>query len=174
MAVYYTKKCPHCNGVYERGKGDRERYGSPFKTCGFCGKHFVDTDYVEIGLLDNKGIKENSFGWRAPALIVLGIFFVVVAWGEATIVILLGLGMLAFGIYNIIYNIRWKPENDEDVQEMVKESKQRLSNPHYVIALWKNGCKVTPEIVAWAKKELAGNDPQADVLEKAKNSETNV
>jgi hypothetical protein len=125
--------------------------------------------------LDNKGIWERNFGWRAPVLIVFGIVLVAVTWGEAnTLAILFGFGMAAFGIFNIIYNIKWKPENDEDTQKMVEESKQRLSDPHYVIALWKNGCKVTPEIVAWAKKELAGNDPQADVLEKAKNSETNV
>ena len=172
MAVYYTTKCPHCKQLHERRKDSEQPYGSPFKTCKFCGKPFVDTDYVEIGLLENKDIKESSFGWGAPALIVFGIIILAVTWGDAdTPALILGLGMIAFGLFNIIYNLRWKPENDEALQKMVKESKRRLSDPHYVIALWKNDCYVTPEIVAWAKREIGSNNPQTEVFEKAKTTD---
>lgn len=175
MAVYYTSKCPYCKHVYERRKDDQNPYGCPFKKCPNCNREFVDTDYIEPGLLDSKDFKTRAFGWGAPFLIVMGIVIAVVSFRELYVLgIVLGLGIIAFGAFNIICNINWNPSKDEQLLNMIEDSKKRLADPHYVIALWKNGCFVTQELVQWAKKEVGSGGCETQELEKAAYSESNV
>lgn len=39
MAVYVTKKCPHCGHAYQfLNSGDQRKYGCPYQTCMVCKK----------------------------------------------------------------------------------------------------------------------------------------
>ena len=52
--TYTNKRCPHCRKTYESYTNHTKRLsnhsGSPFLTCKFCGKTFVDTDIKEPAL----------------------------------------------------------------------------------------------------------------------------
>ena len=63
-----------------------------------------------------------------------------------------GIAILVFVIKKLVAYIKYDPAKDIILQHEVEASKKRLSDPEYVIALWKAGGHVTPEIVNWAKK----------------------
>lgn len=161
MAVYYSVKCPHCNHTVEHGKGGysidgrtHTHYGSPFRICPHCKNSYVDNNYIEPGLLDNKDFKR--FNWGSILFVLIGAFFIYGGITEPHIFMLIvGILGLALGAFLLISGIKYKPEEDERLQREIKESKERLSDPHYVIALWKAECHLTPEILAWAKKAIA-------------------
>lgn len=153
MAVYYSVKCPHCNNTVERGKDRQTHYGSPFKTCPRCKKTYVDKNYIEPGLLDTKDFK--TFSWGVIPLAILGVFCFCLGITGVIPALIFGLLLIAFCVFIIVCNLKYDPEKDEDLQRKIKESKERLSDPHYVIALWKAECHITPEILQWAKKAIA-------------------
>lgn len=156
--VYYSIKCPHCNNVVESGHDRKTQYGSPFRECKFCGSIYVDTNFIEAGLYEEREIFKKSFKWIIGAVLLfcVGVFFLYVGISSLSVVsILIGVASLALCIFCIVSNLKYDPEQDEELQREFRESKRRLSDPHYVIALWKAECHLTTELLAWAKKEVA-------------------
>lgn len=172
MATYYTVKCPHCKKLYERRKDVREPYGSPFKRCRNCEKIFVDNSYIEPGLLDLEEPKKRSFSWGSLVLIALGGYIAKEGIAEMDYIFFMGLGMFLLGVVTLISNLRWKPEEDVSLLSQIADSKKRLSDPHYVMALHNNDCYVTTDLVAWAKKEIGEQNKEQEKFAKAIDSET--
>ena len=155
---YYSVKCPNCKKVVEAGTNRKTQYGSPFRKCQHCGHTYADANYIEAGLYDEAELNKKSFKWicGAALLFVSGAYFVYggIVWSRISVG-LIGILLLALCVFCIISNLKYHPRQDERLQKEIRESKERLSNPYYVIALWKAECHVTPELLAWAKKAVA-------------------
>lgn len=166
MAVYYTIRCPHCRRVVKTEKNRTEEYGTPFRTCQYCGKYYVDDNFIEAGCFDNAEFKKRTFSWQSIFWIFLGIAIMILGIFESVIpLIVIGLGMAGIGVASIVSYIRYVPSNDAKLQAELLQSKERLSNPNYVIALKEAGCYVTNELVKWAKKETGYKDKKDIIRE---------
>lgn len=153
MAIYYSIQCPHCKHIVEQGKNRRKRYGSPFRICPRCKNTYFDNKYIEPGLLNKKDFKK--FSWGSLPLIALGLFGLYFTMSDFDIATLFFyLFFLALGVILLVISLMYNPDEDYILQYEITQSKERLSDPRYVIALWKAGCKITPEILQWAKKAI--------------------
>ena len=92
MAVYVTKKCPHCGFAYQVFKsGDQRKYGCPYKMCPMCSKYFWDTDIVEPALHGYENSYETKQSINRAITIILYI--------PAALLMLIG------GIFSLIYGM---------------------------------------------------------------------
>ena len=158
MAVYYSVKCPNCNREVESGKDRTTQYGSPFRKCRHCGHIYVDTNYIEPGVMDEKDLYKRHFSWGGLLYIAIGLLLLYGGWIYSKIVgVIIGLAVLILGVIVIIGSVKYKPEEDEKLARELQASKERLSNPHYIIALWEAGCHISVELLDWAKKAVAEN-----------------
>lgn len=165
MATYHTIKCPHCKNVVEFSVGKPKHYGSPFRICKNCGHEYVDTNYVEAALLTKSSFL-MSFSWLGFILRIF-ISLTLIVWTIdaygfdfdllAIAVIGVGIALLISPIKQFIALIRYVSLKDEKFNKELEVSKIRLSDPQYVIALWKAGAHVTYELLEWAK-EAVKND----------------
>lgn len=156
MAVCVTKKCPHCGFAYQFFQsGAQRKYGCPYKTCTRCFKAYWDTDIVEPALYGY----ENSYevGKRVNKTITMllytpfGLLMLVLGIGLLIQKELIGLMFLALGAFALFAigaeikdGIAAKKRAAEIVREQQKaydESKQRLQNTDYLIALSKHDKK---------------------------------
>lgn len=153
MAVYYSIKCPNCGKVIESGKDRQIQFGSPLRTCRYCGAAYVDNNYTEAAWADKKDLYGKSFPFSALIFVAVGGFMIYGWWVSGRIAILLiGVAMAAIGVLSVVSTIKYKPSEDAELQAEIEESKKRCSNPDYVIALWKAGGNLSPEALQWAKK----------------------
>ena len=173
MAIYHYIKCPHCKGLVEYSIGKPKHFGSPFRICKYCGREYIDTNYIEPALLEKKDL-EPSFSWSGFVTSILMSLFLIgypisflvldgLGGGAGTIIIsiLILLAVFAGGIAMLVYTInqlktyiQYNPSKDGKLQKEIEASKARLSNPEYVIALWKAGAHVTLELLDWAKNAM--------------------
>ena len=132
MAVYYSIKCPHCKKVVESGKDRSVQYGSPFR------KH------------------SKKYAWGGLLYVLFGGFFIFLSlYGRIRYLFLIvGIGTVLLGIFATVNALKSNPKEDKELNKQLAESRKRLSDPHYVIALWKAECQITPELLTWAKKEI--------------------
>lgn len=155
MAIRYTIICPHCKGIVESGKNRQRQYGSPIRTCPRCGRTYLDDNFAEAGLLSEKEVKERAFSWFSIIVVLMGGFFLFFGIKELTVsLIALGIILVALGLFSIISNLKYEPSEDEKFQNELRESKQRLSNPQYVIALYELGYSIPSEMFNKAKEIL--------------------
>ena len=167
MATYHTIKCPHCNSIVERSIGKPQHLGSPFRICRSCGMKYIDTNYKEAALLTKTDFI-LSYPWVAAVLrVVVSLFLVVapVSWminiGFEFIFLIAmfaGIAILYTPIKQLVILRRYISLKDEKLNQEIEVSKARLSDPKYVIALWKAGAYVTYEIVEWAKDAVNNVD----------------
>ena len=163
MAIYHTIKCPHCNCILERSTGKPQHLGSPFRTCRYCGKEYIDTNYREAALLTKKDFI-LSYDWLAAVTRVVIVLFLVVASASLfefiwfLITMFVAVAMLYTPIKQLFVLRRYISLKDEKLNQEIEASKARLSDPEYVIALWKAGAYVTYEIVEWAKETVNNAD----------------
>ena len=161
MAVYYSIKCPHCNYTVEQGKDRSTKYGSPFKTCPRCKNIYVDNNFIEPALLDNSDFKK--FSWGSIPLILIGagaLYFVVTEFNIVALIV--AIFSLIVGVVSLVSSLKYNPEKDGSLQIAIKESQKRLSDPHYVIALWKAGGHITRELLDWAKENVDSSSSLTD------------
>ena len=166
MATYHTIKCPHCNSIVEQSIGKPQHIGSPFRICSRCGMEYIDTNYREAALLTKKDFI-LSYPWLAAILriavsliAIIGSIILMVDYGfdfMFLILTLAGVAMLYTPIKQLIVLKKYISLEDEKLNREIEASKARLSDPEYVIALWKAGAYVTAEILEWAK-EAVKND----------------
>jgi len=155
MAVYYYVKCPHCKKIVESGRGRTEQYGSPIRKCQHCGKTYVDNNYVEAAFFNEEQLKKRASSWKNYIWVAIGIWLLVVGIFEAIgEIITIAIVISGIGVFSIIYNYSYEPNNDKSLQEELEKSKERLSNPQYIITLYKAGSFVPIEQVEWAKEVL--------------------
>jgi phage FluMu protein Com len=162
MATYHTIKCPHCKNVVEFSVGKPKHYGSPFRICKNCGHEYVDTNYVEAALLTKSSFL-MSFSWLGFILRIF-ISLTLIVWTIdaygfdfdllAIAVIGVGIALLISPIKQLITLIRYALFKDEKFQRELEASKKRLSDPKYVIALWKAGAYITYDLLEWAKEAV--------------------
>lgn len=172
MAAYHTIKCPHCQNVVEFSVGKPKHYGSPFRICKNCGHEYVDTNYIEAALWTKSSFL-MSFSWLGFILrIFMSLFFIVgtiAVYGfdldiSAVIIIGIGIALLISPIKQFLALIRYVSFKDEKFLKELEASKIRLSDPKYIIALWKAGAHVTYELLEWAKEAI--KDDNDDTVSK--------
>ncbi len=155
MAVYYSIKCPHCGKIIESGKDRTEQYGSPFRKCQHCRQGYVDTNYIEPALLSEKELYGKKFNWPAILYIIFGAFFLYGFFYSSRIFFaVIGVAAFVFGAASIVSTMKYKPKEDKELAQKLKESQQRLSDPHYVIALRNAGYGINTELLTWAKNAV--------------------
>lgn len=157
MALSYKVKCPHCNRVVESGTIRETRYGSPFRTCRYCGRTYFDDGYQEAGLLSEKDFKKIAAQpWECIFGLLLGLPAFFFAKGKSIIDLLKSGGWLflifiAIGCIPIVRYLIYNPEKDQKLQNEIAESNQRLNDPIYVIRLDKAGVEIPPYMLERAK-----------------------
>ena len=167
-----TLRCPHCREIVAPFHFRKLRYGSPLRTCIFCGERFIDKDYLEPALLP-RGFKMISFA--NIALVITGIYNLasaVFAFANSIDITTVGLfntvylafthnpdtafvgGLfLALGLIGIIRNSLYKPTPRE-----LKLSRERIQEPDYIFALSDAGYDVPEETLNWASEQVSGTN----------------
>ena len=155
MAVYYTIRCPHCNGTVESGKDRQRKYGSPIRICNHCKHNYLDDNFTEAALLSEKEVKDRAFSWSSIFFVLIGgvaLFFGITEFTVWSIVV--GVILVGLGLFSIVSYLKYDPSKDESFQCELRASKQRLSNPQYIIALWELGYPIPSKIFNEAKEIL--------------------
>lgn len=155
MAVYYNIRCPHCNRIVETGKDRSKQYGSPIRMCRHCAHNYLDDNYAEAALFSEKEVKKRKFSWQAVFLVLIG--GIALFGGIAELIIwwiVVGAVLAGLGLFSIISDLKYNPQNDKIFQLELRESKKRLSDPRYVIALWELGYPIPPQMFNEAKEIL--------------------
>ena len=170
MAVYYTIRCPHCKGVVEKGKNRREQYGSPFKICPHCHNAYFDENFVEPGLISEKEVKRNAFSWGNVFYAIVGAAFLVGGCVTSEILlIVIGVIVTALAVVAIVISLKYDPQKDSEFQQKLLESRNRLSDPKYVIALYEAGYYIPATLLSDAKKTLNYKTKAEISIEKMKS-----
>lgn len=95
MAIYVTKKCPHCKTAYQIFQsGEQRKYGCPYKTCTKCFNHYWDNDIVEPALHGYKNAYEIKKSIMSVILIIMYTF---------TALLMLGGGIFFTGWESLIF-----------------------------------------------------------------------
>ncbi len=150
MAIYVTKKCPHCGYTYQfHQSGDQRQYGCPYRTCMQCMKSYWDTDIKEPALHGYKNLHEIKESIRRAVIILLygplgillmggGIYMLIE--GEGIGLFLFAIG--AFPIWAIGSYFKQKLNDKKHRDEIVAkqqsdydESMERLKDISYLTAL---------------------------------------
>lgn len=173
MATYHTIKCPHCRSVVEYSIGKPQHIGSPFRICQQCGKEYIDTNYKEAALLSKKDFV-LSVSWIG--IILYGGVSLITIIASITLIfnygfdfmfllaLLFGIALAYRPIEQLVTLIKYIAFKDEKFQKELEASKKRISDPKYVIALWKAGAHITYDLLAWAKEAVMDdNDNVAPV-----------
>lgn len=154
MAVYVTKKCPHCGHAYQyRQNGEQRKYGCPYKICMICGESFWDTDIKEPALHGFENAYETGQSIKRvftlilySPMLLISIYGAKLLLSEGDVLIgivslLMGAGLLwayiAF-IKEAIDNKRNHAEIIANQQQRYDESVERLKNTTYLTALSKH------------------------------------
>ncbi len=150
MAIYVTKKCPHCGFKYQVLKsGEQRKYGCPYKICAKCFKYYWDTDIVEPALHGYENSYETGQKIRRAIAMILCIPAALLMFGCGILVLLAGdmegLFFLACGVFIMLVigshikdNIDEKRHWDDIItnrQIDYDKSIERLKDTNYLTAL---------------------------------------
>lgn len=147
MASYTVKRCPHC--FYRLGTSRQLitiKYESPLKTCPKCHKQYIDKDCKELGLYDKLPIFAKtpmSIENLVSMVIVLLISCVFLDSGAAYV----GKILMALDAAWITMSFVLWPQRKKKMEEELKKSIHRLSNPSYAMTLRSAGLKVPEEYI---------------------------
>ena len=152
MAVYVTKKCPHCGYKYQRFQsGDQRKYGYPYLTCEKCKNSFWDDDIKEPALYGYENMHEKIERIKtvnsavltfvmSVGLFLVGLFMLIKGSLAGVFLILFSCGF----VYMIIDFIRQKAYTEEHRDEIIAKQQadydasiERLKNKNYLEALAK-------------------------------------
>ena len=150
MAIYVTKKCPHCGYAYQIFKGGEQRkYGCPYKTCICCLNSYWDTDIKEPALHGYSNAYEVKQSIKRGIAILLcasmglsmlgvGVFALIFGEMEGLITLVPG-GFITWAIFSYF---KRKYDDSKRKDEIVAEqqrnydaSVERLKNTQYLTAL---------------------------------------
>ena len=151
MAVYVTKKCPHCGRTYQfHQPGNQRKYGCPYRKCISCGEHYYDNDIKEPALYGFKNLHETIeriktvlvcffTGTLGLAFSVLGIFTLIIESQFSGILYLVfGITFIFLVIRLILTNI----QNHKDKEKILvaqrreyDESYARIKDTNYLTLL---------------------------------------
>lgn len=143
MAIYITRRCPHCNNIVFHGtQSHSHSFGSPFCVCERCHKTYVDKTKHEIALKGPEYYRnfmpywvKLGIGLSLPVLVLS----LIAKWNQLAL-----LSVVIVCVFLFIYaDIRDKHPNPRTMyQTDIKASEERLSNPEYARALKKHGYDV--------------------------------
>lgn len=178
-------RCPHCREIVAPLRIRKRRYGSPLRSCPYCDEVFVDKDRMEPALAP-KGFASVPLGLFIIIITVIinlvadVYFFVITNDIDIGLVgvfntIYLAITQnpdkaftsvlfLALSLFFIIRSLSYRPTPKE-----VKKSKERLSNPRYVLALDEAGYDVPRDLLDKASTQLMygyenDNDPLKQLI----------
>jgi len=152
-----TIECPHCHKpILAGGNGNgRKKFGSPIRNCPFCGNIYADDYYVEPVWLSRKERKQTMLSWQDFVGILFGAISLLMGIiYRHDVPCMAGIFLTPIFTINLIQNLKFDPETDEDFQRELLASKQRVSDPKYIITLWEHGYPVPSELFDNAKQIL--------------------
>lgn len=154
--TYYTKSCPHCRYAYQIHDHRKHRYGSPFRTCKNCKKSFIDTDFIEIGLLPPWKIRNPRVYPGSILILSVGILMALFLWIPGPITNnIVTIAIASIGLLMTISDLRDYQDRSEYILHELKHSKSRLSNPEYVLALYEIGVGIPEDIYNEALHQIS-------------------
>lgn len=142
-------------------------YGSPIRVCEYCHNTFIDKDFIEIAISGIQPIDKKKVSPQAIAILVSGVFFFILSLyllSEVWIFFPLALLMFGFSIYNIIDEYRGYEKRIVYLENESVESKKRLSNPQYALALKEIGYKVPSKYLPYSDESF--KTPSSPVTKK--------
>ena len=157
MIKITSKKCPHCNRNISIQQGNVNAYGPTITICTNCGKYIIDKDNLEAALdIDSAydTVKPIYFStvYSSIGCILFG-FAPIILFnsGITTWKIILLIATIILGIFLAIYFIydEYKSFDKrlDEMQEEINNSKKRLSNYEYALALKQLGYSVPEEFL---------------------------
>lgn len=155
---YTTKKCPFCKTSYvEMRTGKVYYYGSPIRTCEFCGEKFVDKEYREIALegihlVDTKKLSPSTIVYAVIAFLMF--FSCLIAGG---IYCALGILVLVYSVWTIIKEYGEYEKRMEKLKQETIASEKRLKNPFYILMLKELGYEIPDNLLQKALR-VKSND----------------
>lgn len=154
--TYYTKSCPHCHHKYQIYDSRKHQYGSPFRVCKKCKKGFIDTDFIEIGLLPPWKIKNPRVYPGSILIFSVGILCLFLFWVPGPITNNITIIIIALlSSFMVVSDLRDYQERSDYILNELKQSKSRLSNPEYVLALYEIGIGIPEEIYNEALRQVS-------------------
>lgn len=164
--THYVISCPHCGKTIEKGTDRASRYGSPFRTCRFCHKTYIDKGYKEAGLLSKTDFKRIAAPWGLlSCLFFAALVLAVGSQDDGSIwMMIIGGILLLVGLIPVIVFMTYNPDKDENLQREIKESYKRLKKPEYVISLRRAGYNVPEKGLAQAREHMYDGTEEDDDL----------
>ncbi len=135
-----TNHCAECNGNLPLHSDDDHFYGSPIRSCPYCGKKYMNKHYHEPEI---EGFQETNTSKKAAMKEVL--FYGAVVLVVLIVVIVLMLIKLKM-TFKVLKGIR-KRELEKELQASVK----RLENKEYARILKELSYQVPENICKWIK-----------------------
>ncbi len=152
MAVYVTKKCPHCGYAYQiLESGDQRKYGCPYQTCMRCHKSYWDKDIKEPALHGYENFYETRKGITTGISLIIyvligilmfsyGILFVM----EQEMIGFFAIAMGALCVWGIVSYIKQKIYDEKHRDDIIANQQRdydmsmaRLKDTNYLTALAK-------------------------------------
>lgn len=165
---YYTKSCPHCHYKYQYHDPQKHRNGSPIRLCQKCGGQYIDPDYIELGLLPPSKIKNPKID---VAVVIVGFIFFILSlycWisyphlnNPAAIIFL---AIAVFSAWCTVEEYRGYEDRTRQLEEELQQSKIRLSNPYYILALEQIDYDVPEAMIYQAKAMIQADVKSKDIL----------
>ena len=143
---YITKKCPHCNHSYVINEiKNTSHYGSPIRTCNFCGKIFVDKDFIEIAVSGIHERDERKISITSLLSVFMGIvcaiFFLTSFDIDIFSIIISALAVL-IPVWLAYSDFKEYGERQAFLKREKHASEQRLKNHEYALMLKEFGYDV--------------------------------
>jgi len=177
MAVRTFRKCPFCGKAYsaETLRDHTGRWGSPFFTCAACGKVFVDTSRIEPALLPleepdlsfKRLLFVNLFPYGLLALLFLAAAVRAHALAKSADIAMGIAAAVLFALYwiRVYQGCRTREEVLDRTRRLYEESRKRLLDPMYAVALRELGYAVPEEFLPaeplGGYSSAEGNAPEA-------------
>ena len=154
--------CPSCGYDLGIAVPDGSKYGSIIQACPKCGKRYVDKAYREIavdGFLDSdkKSEPDTYLAWVCLGIGVAAfcLMFLLIKTTGSLHYIFPTVGVLAFYGSHFEFKRNRKiasGERKEELEELERESRQRLLNPAYASTLARLGYAVPDEYLRTTTK----------------------
>lgn len=140
--------CPDCGKLlYYRFAASDGEYGCPFRPCPGCGVEYFDPRWKEPAL--EKEPKLPKLPRTIWGYVLLGLAFLLGAVfmaGYRLELLLLGVLLVALGVWSALEWRRTLPERQAQLKEELKASAVRVSKASYLERLAQNGVKVPKKI----------------------------
>lgn len=153
MAIYVTKRCPHCGYAYQiHQSGDQRKYGCPYQTCERCHNSYWDTDIKEPALHGYENLHEAKESIKRGIVLIFYILIEIVFLSGGIYSLMnkemFGILFLAFAgclAWVIVSYFKQKIYDNKHIDDIIQNQQReydasmaRLKNNNYLTALAKH------------------------------------